>query len=213
MQATPRPSSTTALLVLVGFVAVSAGLIFAATRASKAPEIPGLLWPDPPVLANFSLQGSAGKPIDQHTLQGRWTLLFFGFTNCPDVCPTTLAVLKQAAARLADYPPFREQGQVLFISLDPERDKPQQLGQYVQYFDPRFLAATGDDAALDAVTVPLGVIRAKVPEASGGYSIDHTASIFLIDPQLRVLGKFGLPHTAAALDEGFRAISSFRGAR
>ena len=213
MQTAPKASSTTALLVLVGFIAVSAGLIFAATRGTKAPDIPGLLWPDPPVLANFSLEGSAGKPIDQHSLEGRWTLLFFGFTNCPDVCPTTLSALKQAAARLADYPPFREQGQVLFISLDPARDNAAQLAQYVQHFDPRFLAATGDDAALDAVTVPLGVIRAKVEDASGGYSIDHTASIFLIDPQLRVLGKFGLPHSAAALDEGFRAITNFRGER
>lgn len=213
MQASPKASSTTALLVLVGFVAVSAGLIFAATRGSKAPDIPGLLWPDPPVLANFSLQGSAGKPIDQHSLEGRWTLLFFGFTNCPDVCPTTLAVLKQTVARLADYPPFREQGQVLFISLDPARDTPAQLGQYVQHFDTRFLAATGDDAALDAVTVPLGVIRAKVEDGSGGYSIDHTASIFLIDPKLRVIGKFGLPHSAAMLDEGFRTITAFRGAQ
>ena len=213
MQASTKASSTTALLVLVGFVAVSAGLIFAATRGSKAPDIPGLLWPDPPVLANFSLLGSADQPIDQHSLEGRWTLLFFGFTNCPDICPTTLAVLKQTVARLADYPPFREQGQVLFISLDPARDTPAQLGQYVQHFDTRFLAATGDDAALDAVTVPLGVIRAKVEDGSGGYSIDHTASIFLIDPKLRVIGKFGLPHSAAMLDEGFRAITNFRGAR
>ena len=213
MQASPKASSTTALLVLVGFVAVSAGLIFAATRGSKAPDIPGLLWPDPPVLANFSLLGSADQPVDQHSLEGRWTLLFFGFTNCPDVCPTTLAVLKQTVARLADYPPFREQGQVLFISLDPARDTPAQLAQYVQHFDTRFLAATGDDAALDAVTVPLGVIRAKVEDGSGGYSIDHTASIFLIDPKLRVIGKFGLPHSAAMLDEGFRAITGFRGAQ
>lgn len=213
MQASTKASSTTALLVLVGFVAVSAGLIFAATRGSKAPDIPGLLWPDPPVLANFGLEGSAGKPIDQHSLEGRWTLLFFGFTNCPDICPTTLAVLKQTVARLADYPPFREQGQVLFISLDPARDTPAQLAQYVQHFDTRFLAATGDDAALDAVTVPLGVIRAKVEDGSGGYSIDHTASIFLIDPKLRVIGKFGLPHSAAMLDEGFRAITGFRGAQ
>lgn len=209
MTTAPKSSSVTALFVLVGFIAVSAGLIFAATRVPEEPAIPGLLWPDPPVLANFSLQGSDGARIDQDRLKGRWTLLFFGFTNCPDVCPTTLAVLKQVAAQLADDPLFKRQGQVLFISLDPERDTPEQMGKYVHYFNPGFLAATGDGAALDAVTVPLGVIRAKVADASGGYTIDHTASIFLIDPQLRVLGKFGMPHTATAISDGFRAISSF----
>lgn len=197
-----------AWIALVAFVALSAGLITAVLRTADVPAIQGLLWPDPPQIGPFSLTSDKGR-ISEETLKGRWTLLFFGFTHCPDICPSTLATLKQVAARLAENKTFADHGQVLFISVDPARDTSAALAEYVRYFDPRFLAATGTEAELNALTGPMGVIHAQVPTGGGEYSIDHTASIFLIDPQLRVLGKFGLPHDAATISAGFTAISDF----
>jgi protein SCO1/2 len=209
MSDAPKPSQANALLVLFAFIALGAGLVSAVIRAPQTPSIPGLLWPDPPVLGSFSLQGADGNPLSETALKGRWTLLFFGFTHCPDVCPTTLAVLKQVAHQLAADEFFKSEGQVLFVSIDPARDTPATLANYVHYFNPAFLAATGPDAALNALTTPLSVIRAQIPNGKDDYAFDHTASIFLVAPDLRVLGKFGLPHDAGAISAGFRAITAF----
>lgn len=209
MTTSPKPSQLNAALVMLAFVALGAGMILAVIRAPEPPQVPGLLWPDPPVVASFALESATGGPLTEAALRNRWTLLFFGFTHCPDVCPTTLAVLKQAVAKLKDDPLYRDKGQVILISVDPERDSPEKLATYVHYFNPEFLAATGSDAALNALTGPLSVIRAKVPDGKDSYTVDHTAAIFLIDPALRVLGRFSPPHDPASLAAGFRAISAF----
>jgi len=200
---------TNAFLALAAFVALAAGLLFAVWRSGERPDIPGLLWPDPPTLAPFALTDAEARPLTEADLRGRWTLLFFGFTQCPDVCPGTLAVLKQVTRKLADDPTFKAQGQVLFVSVDPARDTPEVLKPYVAYFDPSFRAATGDAAALAKLTGPLGVIYAKVPGDDGAYAMDHTASIFLIDPELRVLSAIGLPHVADDIATRVRAIENF----
>ena len=192
-------------------MALSAGVLLAVLRQAPAPILPSLLWPDPPRLGDFRLHGADGKPLTGASLDGHWTLLFFGFTHCPDVCPSTLATLKQVRKRLVDNASFADKGQVLFVSLDPTRDTPEKLGEYVRYFDPSFLAATGDDAQLDALARPLGVIRAKVDGPNGDYTLDHTASIFLVDPERRVIGLFGLPHEAARIATDADAIIRFGG--
>jgi protein SCO1/2 len=160
-------------------------------------------------LSAFSLSMADGATLNQDSLKGHWTLLFFGFTHCPDVCPNTLSVLKQTTQRLADDPLYRAHGQVVFVSVDPERDQPAALAKYVHYFNPQFLAATGPAAALADLTRPLGVIHARVPLAGEDYAIDHTASIFLIDPALRLLGVWSLPHEAETISTAFRQISAF----
>lgn len=209
MNTPPERLQRNAWLALIAFVALSAGVLVAVLNKSGPPVVEGLLWPDPPRIQPFSLDSAHGGKLDQTALQGRWTLLFFGFTQCPDVCPTTLATLKRVVAGLQDFKPFAQNGQVLLVSLDPERDSPEKLKDYVTYFDPRFMAATGEEAALDALIRPLGVIRAKVPDGSGGYTLDHTASIFLVDPSLRVMGLLGPPHDATKITTTVRAIATF----
>lgn len=213
MPDTPARLQTNALLALFAFAALGAGLLYAVWRGGQQPEIPGLLWPDPPTLEAFALGGADGSPITEAKLRGHWTFLFFGFTQCPDVCPGTLATLKQATARLAGDETFSRTGQVLFVSVDPARDTPERLGPYVRYFDPAFLAATGPEDALAGLTRQLGVIYGRVPGSGDDYSMDHTASIFLIDPGLRVLGVFGMPHDAADIATRFRAIVNFAESR
>ena len=209
MSATPPRLQSNAFLALFAFAVLGAGMLFAVWRGEQKPEIPGLLWPDPPTLQAFSLTGDDGAALTEADMRGRWTFLFFGFTQCPDVCPGTLSVLKQVKTRLADDAAFRERGQVLFVSVDPERDTPARIGPYVRYFDEQFKAATGPEDALTALTRQIGVIFARLPGSGDDYTMDHTASIFLVDPRLRVLSVFGLPHDAAEIAARYRAVAAF----
>lgn len=209
MSAAPPRVQSNAFLALFAFAVLGAGLLFAVWRGEQKPEVPGLLWPDPPTLQAFSLTHADGGAFTEANLQGRWTFMFFGFTQCPDVCPSTLAVLKQVKARLEDDPSFRDRGQVLFVSVDPARDTPARIGPYVRYFDEHFEAVTGSEDALTALTRQIGVIFARIPGGGDDYTMDHTASIFLVDPQLRVLSIFGLPHDAAEIAARYRAVAAF----
>ncbi len=175
-----------------------------------APAIDGLLWPNPPAIGEFSLRDANGGNVDPAHLRGHWTLLFFGFTHCPDVCPTTLATLKQVKSQLADLAAFANHGQILFVSVDPARDDPATLKQYTAYFDPAIIAATAPPEQLTELTRQLGVIYAKVETADPAtYTMDHTASILLIDPNLRLIGVFSPPHEAAGVAQRVRAIIAF----
>ena len=144
-------------------------------------------------LPAFTLQGDDGKALTKSNLQGHWTLVFPGFTFCPDVCPTTLAFLKtlDAALRTAGTQP----PQVLFLSVDPARDTPQRLAQYVHYFNPAFVGATAQEPELANFTRALGVAYAKVPGSDADtYTMDHTAALILLDPQARIAAYFSPPH-------------------
>jgi protein SCO1/2 len=213
MPTPPSRLQTNALLALLAFATLGAGLLYAVWRTGQQPAVPGLLWPDPPRLGAFALGGLDGAAFTEAGLRGHWTFLFFGFTQCPDVCPGTLAVLKRVKALLADDPTFLRAGQVVLVSVDPARDTPARLGPYVRHFDPSFLAAVGPEDALGGLTRQLGVIYGRVPGSGDDYSVDHTASIFLVDPDLRVLGLFGLPHDAGEIASRFRAIVAFAESR
>ncbi len=107
----------------------------------------GTLLKTPRAIAPFSLDGSNGAPFGNAELAGHWTVVFAGFTFCPDVCPTTLTELKAVKARLGDA---AAQVRFLFLSVDPGRDTPEKIASYLNFFSPDFIGATGDDAALDA---------------------------------------------------------------
>lgn len=210
MTTIPPRHRANVLLAITAFAALAAGLLFAIWKTGRQPEVPGLLWPDPPQITGFTLTGDDGRPLTESDLRNRWTLVFFGFTHCPDVCPGTLAVLKQAKQRLDADSAFASTGQVLFVSVDPARDTPGILARYVKHFDPAFRAATGEGDGLSGLARQLGVIYAKVPgSGAGDYSMDHTASIFVVDPTLRVLSVIGLPHDAADIATRVRAIMAF----
>lgn len=162
------------------------------------------LKPLPP----FALTDQHGKRFDNARLLGKWTLLSFGYTNCPDICPTDLAMLAQVDDRLSresSMPPY----QIGFVSVDPARDTPEKLAQYVTYFDPAFLGVTGSDEALRAFTHPLGIIYAKVEtrESAIGYVMDHSASIVLLDPEGRYRALFSPPHHAKYMAHDVLAIA------
>lgn len=157
----------------------------------------GTLLPQPRQVSDFSLTGDDGQPYTRQQLAGGWTVLFPGFVHCPDVCPTTLAMLKQLEAKLAAQgAPLR----VVFLSVDPARDTPEQMRGYVQYFNPAFRAVTAPEPQLGAFTRELGIAYAKVPgESADSYSMDHTAALVLLNPQAQVAGYFSPPFNVDAL--------------
>jgi len=154
-----------------------------------------VVLPKPRVIADFRLLDQQGRSFSLDRLRGKWSLLFFGFTHCPDVCPSALYDLRQVADRLRQAGPGIAAHQVVFVSVDPERDSPERMREYVSYFDPDFLGVTGDTAQLVPLTRQLGVawrIEEHLP-GSEQYTVDHSASVLLMDPSGRLYGVFAAP--------------------
>jgi protein SCO1/2 len=172
------------------------------------PTLAATLLPELRPLAPFSLLDQQSRPYDNQRLQGHWTLLSFGYTHCPDTCPTTLATLTQMKQHL-QLNGMQAPYVIGFVSIDPERDTPQRLAEYVSYFDPEFLGITGTPAALKALTAPLGILYRKVvtEESAMDYVMDHSASIILLDPLGRYYALFSPPHDAAIMARDMLAIS------
>ena len=178
-------------------------------RRETRPVLEQATWLDSArPLPEFALTDNHGHDYRRDSLRGHWTLMFFGFTNCPDVCPTTLAVLADVRRQLQDLP----QGEwpaVVFVSVDPARDTPEALGRYVAHFDPQFLGVTGPPQAIEVLTRHLGVaVSIGAAEENGNYTVDHTAAIFLIDPDAAMKAVFGSPHVASVIVRDYRSIVS-----
>lgn len=142
----------------------------------------------------FTLQGSTGKPLSLSDYRGKVVALGFGFTSCPEVCPTTLAELAAAKKKLGVA---GNELQVLYITVDPERDPPEVMRAYLSGFDPSFVGATGTPAQLAAINREYGISAKKVSIGAGGknYGINHSSFVYLIDRQgkLRALSPYGRP--------------------
>mgnify|MGYP003576288410 CR=1 FL=1 len=133
----------------------------------------------------FTLTGSDGKPFSSSELNGKPYAIFFGFTHCPDVCPTTLARLVKLRNQLeAGDRPL----EILFVTVDPERDGPAEVGKYAELFDSPVIGLTGSPAQIEQVKKQFGIFSRKVPVASGSYSVDHTATVLLFDQDGRFTG-------------------------
>jgi protein SCO1/2 len=184
----------------------AAGVLRMRERAEPAALEHATRYDAPRPLPAFALVDQAGRPFGPERLRGRWTFVFFGFVNCPDICPTTLATLAAAKAALSDLP-AQDRPDVLFVSVDPGRDTPELLGRYVAHFDPAFTAATGSREAIDALAAALGVaVIIGPPAADGSYAVDHSAAIFLVDTGARVAALFGAPHEAGAIARDYRRL-------
>ncbi len=201
----PRRSGVLPLaLVLVTALAAGLGLLAAQrlfgpqTAAAQPPVTATLLYPKPRTVAPFSLDQADGSALTEAALRGRWTLLFIGFTHCPDVCPTTLGLLASVSKRWADRAPS-ERPQVLFVSVDPDRDTPAKAAEYAHFFSPEILAATADHERLTAFTSGLGMVYMKTPLEGGDYTVDHSSSIAIISPAVELVGVMRPPLQAAAI--------------
>lgn len=154
------------------------------------------------------LTDQLGRDFGLDRLRGRWSLLFFGFTHCPDICPLTLATLAETRRLLADLPHDAQPG-VVFVSVDPERDTAAALARYVGHFDPEFTGATGGGEVIEAFTRALGVaVVLGAPGDDGSYTVDHSAAVFLVNPRAELVAVFGTPHEAGVIAEDYRRIVS-----
>jgi protein SCO1/2 len=182
-------------LIVAALLAAAGGATVARMLAQKRVTLHSGTWlPQPRPLAPFALSEQSGRRYDNAALAGHPSLLFFGFTSCPDVCPATLAVL----AELNRDPPLRDLA-VLFVSVDPERDRPEALGTYLASFDPRIIGLTGNAAALAPLLHSLGAIAERVALPDGSYTMDHTATLYLLDRRGRMRAVFSPPFATASL--------------
>ena len=210
MENDQTPYRTIAAVAGVAAIAFFAGILLAGFNRTtlELPEVDGLLWPNPPTVQDFSLSDQHGGSFKRDNLLGRWSLVFFGFTQCPDVCPTTLQTLRETHSLLASDTNYADGGQVVFVSVDPDRDTATLIKDYLAYFHQDFIGITGEAEKLKELTQPLGILFTKI--ASGdSYTMDHSASILLIDPEGRVLGLFSMPHDAQTIASAFKKISQF----
>lgn len=130
-------------------------------------------------VTNFTLTGPGGQPISLVDFRGQIVALYFGYTFCPDVCPATMSELKKAMAELGKQ---GEDVQVIMVSLDPERDTPEKLAEYMAYFHPSFIGLTGSEDEIIAASAPLGIFYERHEgTASSGYLVDHTATVMVLD--------------------------------
>lgn len=200
-------------LIASMLVAALAGALLAfgigSWRDSSRPDVVlahGTFLNEPRPVPPFALIDAASRPFGNADLRSGWTLMFFGFTHCPDICPATLGTLAAARRLLADLP-RGDQPRIALVSVDPARDPPAALQAYVSFFDPQLLGLTGSPEAVDAFTRQMGVavLRGK-PDASGSYEVSHTSSVFVIDPRGRLVAILGAPHTPAGIAADFRSI-------
>ncbi|MGO9992646.1 MAG: SCO family protein [Steroidobacteraceae bacterium] len=157
-------------------------------------------------LPDFSLIDEHGRTFGPADLKGSWSMMFFGYTNCPDFCPTTLSTLAALEKRLrASGAPVRPH--VIFVSVDAKRDTPELLAKYVPYFDPEFIGVTAaDQPTIEAVAAKLGVEVTITPKADGTYTVDHSGAIFVFNPDARLTAILVGPFTVDALQADFRRI-------
>jgi protein SCO1/2 len=162
-------------------------------------------------LPDFSLIDQRGAPFGPRNFDGHWSLMFFGYTNCPDFCPTTLTTLAAMEKNVRSRGAARRP-QVVFISVDAQRDTPQQLAKYVPYFDPSFIGVTAaDQPTIEGLARKLGVAVALVPSAGGGYTVDHSGAIFVVDPAGKIAAILTGPFTADTLLADFDRIVAVHG--
>ncbi len=143
----------------------------------------------------FNLEDQNGKPFTDAQMKGRPFLVFFGFTHCPDICPTTLFDMSQMMKALG---PDAGRVGALFISVDPDRDTPQVLKDYLSNFDPHLRGLTGSQAQIDAAIKEYRVYAKKVPLENGDYTMDHTAIVYLMDKDGRFVAPFNMTRTPEA---------------
>lgn len=194
-----RVTRRAALALAAGAALASVPPAIAALPALKAGTF------DPPSAApDFSLKATDGQPLTLARFRGKTVLLVFGFTHCPEVCPTTLATLAAARKQLgADAAAV----QVVYVTVDPERDDLAHMKAYLAAFDPTFVGGTGSSAELQPVFKKYGVDAKKVPTAGGGYGMAHSSSIYLIDREGKLRGLMPYGHDAADFVHDARVLA------
>ena len=194
--------------VIIIILATVAGILsarFFLQRTVVQDELAATRFPVAREVQPFELVDHNNVVFDNAALEQHWSFLFFGYTYCPDVCPTTLSVLNSIAQRLQDVD---ADIRFVMVTVDPERDTPERLAEFVTYFNGDFLGVTGTDQGLEQLTRQLGILYERVqPEpGSEAYLMDHTAAVFLFDPDGRYHAVFSPPLSVETIADDFRKM-------
>lgn len=205
---------TFTVTILLGIAALITGLIISKYIYVKKVDIRqfhGTLLHKPREIEEFKLTGIDKKPFTNNSLQKQWTMIFFGFTSCGYVCPTTMAELDKMYRKLEEKK-IRPLPRVVMITLDPERDNISKLANYIRAFNPHFYGATGQDKIIQQMTREMGIAYDKVmpPNAndSENYDIQHSGAVMLFNPQGELSAFFTTPHQAESLVKDYQLLVS-----
>jgi protein SCO1/2 len=196
-------------LLLLVFWGVLLALVFWWMYPDKPipAELQGVLRPHPKPLQSFELVDQRNQPFTLERLRDHWSLVFFGYTYCPDICPTTLSTLTAVTGKLRSEAQTIGNEQVVFVSVDPERDRPEVLASYVKYFSEAFVGVTGSKEAIDKLTDQFNAGYIKEAETQPGeYLVSHTSSIFLVTPDMQLVAAFPPPHDPDTIVAQYRLI-------
>lgn len=199
-------------IVIFGFFLLVMAVTYILTKPPERPaELEAVFRPDFRLLQAFKLTDHNNSVFDEKNLQGKWSFIFFGYTSCPDVCPATLYVLSSVHGLLADEAgTVPDDMQVVFISVDPARDTPEKLADYVKYFNKDFLGTTANKTEIDKLARQFGAGYIFDEETSAGvYNVAHTSAIFLIDPTGRLVATFSQPHQPATIVSLYKKIRTY----
>lgn len=197
-------------ILLAAVAAFAIGIIFYSYQNSNAVSTENLqkatsLHTNPRELPKFTLTSHLNSEFSNQDLIGSWNMIFFGFTNCPDVCPLTLSTLDQVTSELEN---FNNIPRSIFISVDPKRDQPEKLKQYVEHFNHDMVGLTGEKEQIDKLTQSVGAIYAIADNSSENYLVDHSAHIFVTAPDGKMVALFSTPHDAKIIANDFKIIST-----
>ena len=173
----------------------------------KAVDIHGAMLPVARNIVIPALLKDDGTVFSKADLEGHWSVMFFGYTNCPDICPTAMAVLKQAKDKAASegtvFP------QVVFVSVDPDRDTIEMLGEYVRYFDESYLGVTGEPQLIDALARQMSVVYMRMPSETddpNNYTVDHSSAMLLLNPKGQLSAFLTAPHSPAGILDSIKTV-------
>ena len=203
-------SSKSLLIVIVAITALAVG-VYLSPNERGAPFDPndfnGTILSQPRAISQFDLVNDENQPFTNDNLKGKWTMMFFGFTHCPHICPMTMTHLKETYEQLQQTN-AQALPQVVLVSVDPERDTVERMHTYVKSFNPSFIGATGEADAIAAMTKEIGVAYIKLsdPNGSDDYDIEHTGAIMLFNPDGNLAGFFTTPHEPEKIAADFKKL-------
>lgn len=205
---------TTLLLGLIAIVAIVGYVLYQQGRVTRADldNLSATVFSTPRTITPFALTDHNGKPFNKDSLKGNWSFIFFGYTNCPDVCPNTLSMMNVMAITLEKNQPDKQTPRFIMVSVDPERDTVEQLSGYIPYFNNAFIGLTGETKQqIDAITKQFGIpyfINKKSPDEKN-YAVEHSGAILLVNPDGNLHALFSAPHDPAKLISEFNLIRYF----
>ena len=203
-------------LIVVAVIATLSGIYFGHNNEQQdrtaLQELSATVLDSARPVTPFSLTDQSGKEFTNKNLEGKWTMMFFGFTHCPAICPTTMAELNKFYLKLKQE---SDNAQVVFVTIDPERDDIARLKEYVNSFNSHFIGLTGKPDRLKTLSRELGIMTMEVPKQvpnqATNYNIDHSGTILLINPKAQLHAIFSMPHDGDSMADDFQVIRKFYG--